>query len=63
MSTSDQCAICKHHLGLQQCKAFPMRIPQRIYSGEHDHREPFQGDNGIRWEPLEGMTEEELGLD
>lgn len=34
------------------CKAFPKRIPDAIATGKHDHREPYKGDNGIRFEPL-----------
>ena len=37
--------------GLHSCKAFPVKIPQEIFTGLFDHREPYPGDNGIRWEP------------
>ncbi len=30
-------------------KAFPIGIPERIFSG-FDHRKPFKGDHGVRWE-------------
>lgn len=33
------------------CKAFPNRIPIEILKGKHDHRTPFEGDNGIQYEP------------
>ena len=36
------------------CKAFPPEkdkfIPPEIIRGLHDHRKPFEGDNGIRYE-------------
>lgn len=32
------------------CDAFPERIPGEIYVGGFDHRQPFEGDNGIRFE-------------
>ena len=50
--TSDQCITCKHYLGLMECEAYK-RIPQIIFTGEHDHAEPYKNDNGIRYEPLE----------
>ena len=49
--TSDQCVLCRHYEGEQVCKAFD-RIPQFIFTGEYDHREPYPGDHGIQFEPL-----------
>lgn len=34
-----------------KCKAFPQGIPETILHGRWDHREPFEGDNGILYEP------------
>lgn len=39
------------------CDAFPAGIPETIWEGKVDHREPFVGDKGIRWE-----HDPELGL-
>ncbi len=48
-----QCVNCKHSHHNGTCEAFPDGIPLEILSGEHDHRVPFPGDNGIRFEPKE----------
>ncbi|HEU4322851.1 MAG TPA: hypothetical protein VFS21_06840 [Roseiflexaceae bacterium] len=51
------CWWCQHFivtptkLGFHfSCVAFPDEVPDAIYDGEFDHREPFPGDNGIRFE-------------
>ena len=31
-----------------------------ILRDEHDHRQEYLGDEGIRWEPIEDVTEEEV---
>ena len=36
-----------------QCEAYPDGIPYVILNGEHDHTEPYEGDNGIQFEPIE----------
>ena len=35
-----------------RCTAFPDEIPREIAGNKHDHRTPFPGDPGIRFEPL-----------
>lgn len=32
------------------CAAFPAGISDRVYRNVLDHRQPIQGDGGIRWE-------------
>ena len=55
MTLNLQCGRCKHYRGNMTCDAFPEfgGIPQEIFALEFDHRQPFPGDNGIRWEPAE----------
>ena len=61
--TQSQCFACKHvrFVGdrlTQQCDAFPVRIPDEIFGLNPermpDHRLPYDGDHGIRFEPLPG---------
>lgn len=55
----EQCVRCKNwsterpadDIG-SMCKAF-RRIPRGILEGTHDHRLPFPGDGGIRFEPIQ----------
>ena len=47
------CHRCKHFWGIDKCDAFPDGIPRRVVEGEHDHRKPYKGDRGIRFEPVD----------
>jgi len=54
---SRQCQGCKR---LQEpederwtCEAFPKGIPKAIMMEVHDHALPFEGDNGLLFEPKE----------
>lgn len=63
---------CKHFEGVKWgdggeeterlvCAAFPDGIPVEIAYGNNDHTEPFEGDNGIQFEPGLFGEEEEGG--
>jgi len=46
------CLNCKHLFSDEiSCKAFPNVIPSDILTNEFDHRVPWEGDNGILFEP------------
>ena len=60
-----QCFDCKHLARfrpgeLTHCAAFPDEIPDDIRKNRHDHRQPYPGDHGIRFEPNESAIR--LGL-
>jgi len=49
-----QCVWCRHRWANgQRCAAFPNGIPEAIIRNRHDHREPYDGDSGICFEPEE----------
>jgi hypothetical protein len=61
-----QCFDCKHLFPFDRnketgCAAFPdEEIPADIRKNRHDHRQPYPGDHGIRFEPSESAIR--LGL-
>ena len=54
MKRAPMCMRCDHYnegdFEKLSCDAFPKGIPKEILDGEHDHRQPFPGDHGIRFE-------------
>lgn len=59
---SIQCEQCEHLRSFPKgaiipvCDAFPDGIPRKISEMKYDHRNPFPGDQGIRFEAREGIT-------
>jgi hypothetical protein len=54
---SPVCTFCRHLRGFRRCDAFPDRIPRVIWEGDDPHTEPFPGDHGIRFEPLDNASD------
>jgi hypothetical protein len=55
-----QCVYCKHLGPGGLCPAFPEGIPDEINYNLHDHHQPFPGDHGIHFEPIEGFENVEI---
>jgi hypothetical protein len=57
IGAAPMCIECKHYIeggdepGFR-CEAFPDGIPDEIFEGGFNHRKPYKGDNGIRFEPI-----------
>jgi hypothetical protein len=47
------CYTCKHDNDDGTCAAYPEAIPLVILTGEVNHHLPYEGDNGIQYEPEE----------
>ena len=47
-----QCVWCRHRSSDgRRCRAYPDGIPDAILMNRHDHRSPYKGDSGLRFEP------------
>jgi hypothetical protein len=49
------CYNCKHQSERDpfKCDAFPGGIPAAIIENAADHRQPIEGDRGIRYDPID----------
>jgi len=57
------CMLCRHFTdpAAWSCSAFS-KIPKDIWEGGTDHREPYEGDGGFRFEPDENVAEEAVEI-
>jgi hypothetical protein len=46
----------------ETCAAYPRGIPAAIVANEADHREPYEGDGGLRFEPEDKAAAEYAAL-
>jgi len=60
MTISTQCLECKHYIAFSTCEAYPDKIPQEIFDGTVEHTEPYPGDNGIMFEPINSLSKLEI---
>ena len=49
---SAACDKYPHYHGNSQCDAFPQSVPSAIELGYFSHAYPYEGDQGIRFEPI-----------
>ena len=50
--TISQCIDCRHWVKGGACAAFPGGVPEAIKNNEVSHKNPYPGDNGVRYERL-----------
>ncbi len=62
--SSPLCQFCKHRSEEDgfACAAFPDEIPEAIImdGASNEHRDPYPGDRGIRFEPHPGVLKQIL---
>lgn len=58
-----QCRACVHLRPGWKCDAFPQAIPLEIVMFGADHRKPYPGDHGVRFEQRPGADAAEAFAD
>ena len=61
MTDYESCLTCTHinKKDITKCDAFPGGIPFLIISGGVEHTKPFDGDNGIVYEPNDSVKKKQ----
>lgn len=59
-----QCLDCQNFIGKNSegkfiCPAFPDGIPDEVFVSKIDHTEHIEGDNGIKYQEVEGFGKKE----
>ena len=52
MRLSAICNKCRHYHGNSKCDAFPKKVPTEIMLGYVSHVHPYNGDQGLQYEPI-----------
>ena len=52
------CMFCTRYRNAMTCDAYPDGIPAEIISSEHDHRQPYEGDGGMVFDPFDDESAE-----
>ena len=64
MNFNSICSYCNHRGemddGTPSCTAFPQGIPDDLLRKGFDHRMEYPGDNGVRFDRVEGVTDEQV---
>lgn len=62
LTIQTMCMACRHlHRDKEDsrsCSAFPEGIPDEIWTNQHDHHDPYPGDQGIHFD-IAAIPEEE----
>jgi hypothetical protein len=61
LDVSVQCLGCAHRTSALRCEAFPRGIPKAIEDGSLDHTEPYDGDRGIMFAPVDPNANPDFG--
>lgn len=66
MKAGPMCGLCKHFARREypfRCAAYPDGIPDAIVENRVDHRKPYAGDHGIRFELAEDVASPETAME